>query len=402
MYICERSSNFILFSLKNSKICAINESLLYLSLCKILLNVLLSIFTNNDPMPVLQSIEKKFIIFILIILFVLPSKSFAATISNLNTKVGVISLMYHRFEENKYPSTNIKNKIFIEHLKEINKSGIEIISFSKFDKIINTNIDNNYILLTIDDAFESFYLNAWPILRNENIPFILFVSTREIGKNGYMTWEQIRKLAKSGLVTIGNHSHSHEYLIDWKDEEIESDLKTSIKIFKKELGYDPVIFSYPFGEYSTSFKKIIKNLNFKYAFGQHSGVIDSTKDFLELPRFPINEKYGEIERFKFILNTLPFPYKNISPSNRFLKEKENPPEVTIQFFENLINIKNINCYANEGNVWKKSNINILNENKLVILLKEKFQSERGRINCSLQEEGNKWRWLGIQYVIEGY
>jgi len=332
----------------------------------------------------------------------LPSKSFAVTISNLNTKVGVITLMYHRFEENKYPSTNIKNKIFIEHLKEINNLGIEIISFSKFDKIINTNIDNNYILLTIDDAFESFYLNAWPILKNKNIPFILFVSTREIGKNGYMTWDQIRELTKSGLVTLGNHSHSHEYLIDWNDEEIKLDLKTSIKIFKKELGYEPAIFSYPFGEYSTSFKKIIKNLNFKYAFGQHSGVIDSTKDFLELPRFPINEKYGEIERFKFILHTLPFPYKNISPSNRFLKEKENPPEVTIQFFENLINIKNINCYSNEGNVWKKSNINILSENKLVILLKEKFQSERGRINCSLQEKSNKWRWLGIQYVIEGY
>jgi len=150
------------------------------------------------------------------------------------------------------------------------------------------------------------------------------------------------------------------------------------------------------------FKRIIKDLNFKYAFGQHSGVIDETKDLLELPRFPINEKYGEMERFKSILNTLPFPYKSIMPSNRFLKEKENPPEVTIQFFKNLINIKNINCYSNEGNIWKKSNINILSENKLVILLKEKFQSERGRINCSLQEKSNKWRWLGIQYVIEGY
>ena len=29
---------------------------------------------------------------------------------------------------------------------------------------------------------------------------------------------------------------------------------------------------------------------------KHSGVIDETKDFWELPRFPINEKYGEIEK----------------------------------------------------------------------------------------------------------
>ena len=59
------------------------------------------------------------------------------------------------------------------------------------------------------------------------------------------------------------------------------------------------------------FKKIIKSLGFKYAFGQHSGVMDETKDFYELPRYPINEKYGEIKRFKSLTKTLPFKYKKI-------------------------------------------------------------------------------------------
>jgi len=310
--------------------------------------------------------------------------------------------MYHRFNENKYPSTNISNEVFLDHLTEINKSKIEFITFKKFEKIIKTNIDKNYLLLTIDDAFESFYLNAWPILKNKKIPFILFVSTREIGKYGYMTWEQIKEIATSNLVTIGNHSHTHEYLIDWEDNKIKSDLETSIKIFKKELGYSPKIFSYPFGEYSSNLKKIVSDLNFEFAFGQHSGAIDTTKDFLELPRFPINEKYGELKRFKSILQTLPFPYESITPENRYLKKENNPPEVKIQFFENLIDIKNINCYSNEGNVWRKSDIRFLNKNKLTILLKDKFMSERGRINCSLWEEAEKWRWLGIQYVIAEY
>jgi len=310
--------------------------------------------------------------------------------------------MYHRFGENKYPSTNIKNEIFIEHLKEINNSGIEFITFKKFEKIITSNIDKNYLLLTIDDAFESFYLNAWPILKKNKIPFVLFVSTREIDKHGYMTWEQIKDVASNSLVTIGNHSHSHEYLIDWQNDKIKSDLETSIKIFKKELGYSPKVFSYPFGEYSTDLKKIVSELNFKFAFGQHSGVIDPTKDFLELPRFPINEKYGEIKRFKSILQTLPFPYESISPENRYLKNDGNPPKVIIKFFKNLINIKNINCYSNEGNTWRKTDIQFQSENELKILLKEKFESERGRINCSLWEESGKWRWLGIQYVIAEY
>ena len=310
--------------------------------------------------------------------------------------------MYHRFDENKYPSTNVKKEIFIQHLKEINNSGIEFITVKKFEEIMKTNIDKNYLLLTIDDAFASFYSNAWPILKSKKIPFILFVSTREIGKHGYMTWNQIKEIATNSLVTIGNHSHSHDYLIDWKDDKIKADLETSIKIFKKELGYSPKIFSYPFGEYSSNLKKIVYDLNFKFAFGQHSGVIDLTKDFLELPRFPINEKYGELKRFKSILQTLPFPYESIIPENRYLKKNDNPPEVKIQFFQNLINIKNINCYSNEGNIWRKSDIQFINENELVILFKEKFKSERGRINCSLWAEGGKWRWLGIQYVIAEY
>jgi len=310
--------------------------------------------------------------------------------------------MYHRFNENKYPSTNIRNEIFIEHLKEINNLGIEFITFKKFEEIIKTNMDKNYLLLTIDDAFESFYLNAWPILKSKKIPFIIFVSTREVGKYGYMTWKQIKEVAASNLVTIGNHSHSHDYLIDWNDDDIKSDLETSIKIFKNELGYSPKIFAYPFGEYSSNLKKIVSDLTFEFAFGQHSGVIDPTKDFLEMPRFPINEKYGELKRFKSILQTLPFPYESITPKNRYLKKDDNPPEIKIKFFENLININNINCYSNEGNVWKKSDIQFISKNELIILLKEKFKSERGRINCSLQEEGGKWRWLGIQYVIAEY
>ena len=338
----------------------------------------------------------------MILLFLSISKSFATNSSNLNTKSGIITLMYHRFDENKYPSTNIKNEIFKKHLEKINNLNIDFINFKNFKKVIKNNIDKNYLLLTIDDAFLSFYVNAWPVLKRKNIPFLLFVSTREVGKYGYMTWEQIKEIESSGLGFIGNHSHSHDYLIDWDNDKIKADLKKSIEIFEKELGYSPEVFSYPFGEYSTNLKKIVSNLNFEFAFGQHSGVIDSTKDFLELPRFPINEKYGDLKRFQSILKTLPFPYKKITPENRYLADEENPPKVKVEFFQNQKNIKNINCYSNEGNIWRKSEIKFISKTEILIMLKEKFKSERGRINCSLWEEKGKWRWLGIQYVIANY
>jgi len=130
-------------------------------------------------------------------------------------------------------------------------------------------------------------------------------------------------------------------------------------------------------------------------------VIDSTKNYLELPRFPINEKYGNLDRFKFIIDLLPFPYKEIYPENRYLQKSENPPELRIVFFENQKNLKNINCFSNEGNRWRDSKIKLEEENILIINFEEKFTTERGRINCSLNDK-NGWRWLGIQYVISEY
>jgi peptidoglycan/xylan/chitin deacetylase (PgdA/CDA1 family) len=307
--------------------------------------------------------------------------------------------MYHRFNENKYPSTNIKIKEFQEHIKTIKNKKIKFINANKFEESLKNNKDKRKLLLTIDDAFLSFYENAWPILKKEQIPFILFVSTREVGKYNYMTWKQIREISKESFVHIGNHSHSHEYLVDKNKDEIYKDINRSISIFKKEIGYNSDFFSYPFGEYSLEFKKIIKSFNFKYAFGQHSGVIDDTKDFFELPRFPINEKYGEKKRFEFLLNTIPFKYKEITPKEKYLKDDSNPPSVTIHFYENIKNLNLINCYSNELNKWEKSKINFINQHKIKIKLRGKFITERGRINCSLQSDGGLWKWLGMQFVI---
>ena len=307
--------------------------------------------------------------------------------------------MYHRFNETKYPSTNIQLEIFKEQLKIIEDEGIKFIHPKKFEQSLIEKKKERKILFTVDDGLLSFYENAWPILKKKQIPFILFVNTREVGAFNYMNWDQIRELYKEDFVEIGNHSHSHEYLVDESREVIESDILKSIKIFEEKLGKNSDFFSYPFGEYSSEFKNLIKSLGFKYAFGQHSGVIDETKDKFELPRFPINEKYGEIKRFKTLMKTLPLKFESITPEDRYLLQSMNPPVVKIKFFEETKNINQINCFSNEGNKWRNSKVSFTEKNILEIYIAEKFIGERGRINCSLKEKNNFWRWLGIQYVV---
>jgi poly-beta-1,6-N-acetyl-D-glucosamine N-deacetylase len=312
---------------------------------------------------------------------------------------GIISLMYHRFEENKYPSTNIKIIDFRKHLEIIEENKIKFINPKNFEDELKNNKLQKKILLTIDDGFLSFYENAWPILKNKKIPFILFISTREVGNFNYMSWEQIKEISKENFVEIGNHSHTHEYLADENNEIILEDIEKSMSILKRNLGKNSNFFSYPFGEYSNNFKNIIKQFGFKFAFGQHSGVIDETKDFYELPRYPINEKYGEIKRFESLTKTLPFKYKKIYPEEKYLLQSKNPPNVKIEFYENIKNLKSVGCYSNEGNKWRQSDISFENSNTLVVNLAEKFIGERGRINCSLRDPSGLWRWLGIQFVI---
>ncbi len=312
---------------------------------------------------------------------------------------GIISLMYHRFEENKYPSTNIRIDDFKKHISIIENNNIKFINPNNFEEELKNNKLQRKILLTIDDGFLSFYENAWPILKKKKIPFILFVSTREVGANNYMTWEQIKELSKENFVEIGNHSHTHEYLVDESKELIVEDIKKSISIFKEKLGKNSEFFSYPFGEYSLEFKDIIESFGFKYAFGQHSGVMDETKDFYELPRYPINEKYGELKRFTSLTKTLPFKFKKVLPEERYLLLSKNPPKVKVEFYENIENLKSVNCYSNEGNRWRQSNIVFEDAITLNINIDEKFIGERGRINCSLRDPSGYWRWLGIQFVI---
>ena len=145
--------------------------------------------------------------------------------------------MYHRFNENEYPSTNIRMNMFREQMSIIKDLNYNFYSPEIFVKEFNKPKTEKKILITIDDGFKSFYNEAWPYLKENKIPFILFVSTEPVGKKGYMTWDEIKEVEESEFGFIGHHSHTHEYLIDMDNQKFIKDIETASMIFKKELGY---------------------------------------------------------------------------------------------------------------------------------------------------------------------
>ena len=120
----------------------------------------------------MQLIIKKslIIIFIIIIFQSYKSKLFGFEKGDFED-FGLISIMYHRFEESKYPSTNIQLDIFKKQLEIIENQEIKFIHPKNFENSLKNKKKKRKILLTIDDGLLSFYQNAWPILKRKKNSF---------------------------------------------------------------------------------------------------------------------------------------------------------------------------------------------------------------------------------------
>jgi hypothetical protein len=97
-----------------------------------------------------------------------------------------------------------------------------------------------------------------------------------------------------------------------------------MKLIEKELGLNPKVFAYPYGEASNEIIELLQKLNINYAFGQHSGIIHHQTNSYYMPRFALNENYGKLDRFIFSANAKPLIINNFYPSEIFLRKNKQP------------------------------------------------------------------------------
>ena len=88
--------------------------------------------------------------------------------------------------------------------------------------------------------------------------------------------------------------------------------------------------------------ELLKDYKFKVAFGQHSGVINETSNLYYLPRFSLNEKYGDIDRVKFTSRTKGLGVYDFIPSNPQINE--NPPFIGFSLLDDYLAPK-IDCFV---------------------------------------------------------
>ena len=86
----------------------------------------------------------------------------------------------------------------------------------------------------------------------------------EIGKNkDYLTWDMVREMHSSGIVGFGAHTFTHPSMKDIDTINCDLEITQANELFKTNLGFYPLDFCYPFGDYSEKTNKyMIENTNY--------------------------------------------------------------------------------------------------------------------------------------------
>lgn len=309
-----------------------------------------------------------------------------------------VVLMYHRFGEERLPSTNIRLDQFEAHIAELTSGAYNVLPLEDVAKALRdgTPLPDRTVAITVDDAFLSIYTEAWPRLRDAGLPFTVFVSTDPVdqGRRGYMTWDQLRELAAAG-VSIGNHTASHLHMADASPERNAAAIARSRERFQAELGMDPVLFAYPYGEASLEAREIVANAGFEAAFGQHSGVAFTGHDPLYLPRFAFNENFSEIDRFRIIVNAIALPVQDVTPADMMLDDDR--PAFGFTVDPAVDGLSRLNCFVSDQ--ANPAAIQRLGETRFEVRAEEALQPGRTRFNCTLLTREGRWRWFGMQYYL---
>lgn len=311
-----------------------------------------------------------------------------------------VVLMYHRFGESKYPSTNVTVDQLEAHIEELSNGSYAVKPIPEIVAALRNGrpLPENTVGISVDDAFLSVYSVAWPRFLKAKLPFTLFVATKPVDNrlSGYMSWEQIRELAAAG-VTIGSQTATHPHMPLMSPTHNAAELKNSNARFKTELGRVPTLIAYPYGEYSLDVGEVTRKAGFTAGFGQHSGVMHRDSDFFYLPRFAFNEAYGDIRRLRVAARALPMYANDITPADTLIKATGNPP--LFGFTIDKISpsrLSRLACYVSGQG---KARIERLGEKRIEVRMDQAFRPGRTRINCTLPEKDGRWRWFGRQFVV---
>jgi len=312
-------------------------------------------------------------------------------------------LMYHRFGDERYPSTNIQLEQFEGHLAELKSGGYTVLPVPEIVAAIREGkpLPDRAVGITVDDAYLSVFQNGWPRFKAARFSFTLFVSTDPVDQastgrtSEYMTWDHVRELAAAGVV-IGNHTASHLHMADTGAEANRRDIERAAARFQEKLGMTPALFAYPYGEASLANIRLVADMGFAVAFGQFSGAIGRDPELYYLPRFALNETYGDIRRFRQVASALALAVADVTPADP-LVGAVNPPAIGFTVRRPTAGLDRLTCFISP----ERSNLERLGDSRFAVRGQKPVAKCRTRLNCTLTAAYCRWDRDGRQFGLCG-
>ncbi|MGK7396966.1 MAG: polysaccharide deacetylase family protein [Candidatus Cyclobacteriaceae bacterium M3_2C_046] len=326
--------------------------------------------------------------------------SAATEIDPDNNKVEIVSFVYHRFGDSRYPSTNISVKDFEQQVKFLLANGYLIKSMGEALNLLEKGVsDHKIAVLTIDDGYQSVLTGALPVLKKFDVPATLFINTKQVGMPDYLTWSQLKDL-QLHKIELGNHSHSHAYFLNLADsirqETFRQDTRQAQKLFKRHLSFEPDLYAFPFGEFEANMQQILKEEGFRAGLAQNSGIISATTDRYALPRFPMGGPFVNFERFKDKARMKAMKVVFTDKPVHILDK--NPPQIELLVKTPDLNFDQFQCFI-QGE--KKCSMEIQTGDSVLIKIvpTQTFHQRRTLLTLTApSNDGKDWHWFSYLWV----
>lgn len=347
--------------------------------------------------------KNSILILLLFIAFLTKTIAQNTTQSSASNSGQITCFVYHRFGDNRYPSTNISVEDFRNHLTFLKINEYHVITLNKALELLikGKPIPEKTVALTIDDGYKSFFENGMPLLREFGYKATLFINTKQFGTGDFLSIQEIRQIIKEGI-EVENHSHAHSQFVNFAPEEIadtfRNDLLKSQDIFMKNFGYKPKLYAYPYGEYTPEMQEILREEGYVAAFAQKSGVISSLSDSYALPRFPVAGNYSKIDGFvrKIKMEYMPVqPVQNINP----VIQSQNPPELKLKLvYPEMIKTSLIQFFVGgqkDGTISFNPETNIITVKSIHPL---NTRRTLYTITAPSTAKANTWHWYSFLWI----
>lgn len=236
--------------------------------------------------------------------------------------------VYHRFDDNRYPTTNISTKELRKEFNYLKNNGYKVVPLIDIITKVNNNeeVPSKWVAFSIDDGFKSFYTHGLSVFKEYNYPFTLFIAVKYTEKNykDYVSWKQLKTISKYGDIEF--HSYGHGHFGQMSNEEIKADMDKGLALMKKHLNYEPNLFVYPYGEYDDRVSKVIQAYGFKAIFNQNIGAVQGVcSDANDIDRSAVVG--SNANDFKLYLRFqelcgVSFQQPSIYPKNKIVKTVE--------------------------------------------------------------------------------